>query len=334
MNGQIGTGVDAYFLGIRNIDTTPTENSPNAVSSGGVFDAISNMTWQDVLTNGANISQNVTSLLSANRMFYMAGSNEGNPHLLINNTSTPTASKFEIGVRKSNGLIGFGLKFFIDRTEVLETLRYTKDAPALMRSNDRTIPDSGFVRSNYIYYKLLQVGGDGGVASLGVKDTYVEVDVGTNFKLYLDNTATSYTGKKYIIRNTGVNVFELTVNNDGLINGQKRKNILPEQVLEIVFNGVEWKILWASTVKLTQAEYDSITVDPDIDYFITDGANPFSVTNISLSTAQTASDLNTLYPDAVDGFKVKCPNISTGKIYEKTAVLGQWMETNPTILNP
>lgn len=60
------------------------------------------------------------------------------------------------------------------------------------------------------------------------------------------------------------------------------------------------------------------------------------VTNLSITTAQSASDLNTLYPTATEGLMVICPNVGIGgaREYIKTSETGQWSEKIITILNP
>lgn len=59
-----------------------------------------------------------------------------------------------------------------------------------------------------------------------------------------------------------------------------------------------------------------------------------SVTNTSLVSSQTASDLNTLYPTAPEGFEVLAPNITPARVYKKTSVSGQWIDLVGTTLNP
>ena len=75
----------------------------------------------------------------------------------------------------------------------------------------------------------------------------------------------------------------------------------------------------SDTVLGTQFDYDG---NPTKSFLIADIVNLVANTTVSNSTAVPFDQaaLNTLYPNAMIGFKVQCVNLASPKIYEKTAL--------------
>lgn len=74
----------------------------------------------------------------------------------------------------------------------------------------------------------------------------------------------------------------------------------------------------SDTVLGTQFDYDG---NPTKSFLISEIVNLVANTTVSNSTAVPLDQaaLNTLYPNAMIGFKVQCANLAVLKIYEKTS---------------
>jgi len=76
--------------------------------------------------------------------------------------------------------------------------------------------------------------------------------------------------------------------------------------------------------------------NPTKSFYISDVMNLVGTSTVSNPTAValTLANLNTLYPNAMVGFKVQCVNLSPARIYEKTAdgnvVDSNWASYNIT----
>lgn len=70
---------------------------------------------------------------------------------------------------------------------------------------------------------------------------------------------------------------------------------------------------------MTFAEFEALPFkDSGTIYFTSGSPNPFSVTDIAITTGKTSAEMTVLYPDAGDGFEVKCPMISPlPRVYKK-----------------
>ena len=93
-----------------------------------------------------------------------------------------------------------------------------------------------------------------------------------------------------------------------------------QSVLTDTTSPVDAGLIWVGT----QAEYDAIPSPAATTlHFISDAPNPFVVTNDVWTASRTASDLNTDFPDAGEGFMVIAEAITGGaEIYTKTATTG------------
>ena len=123
----------------------------------------------------------------------------------------------------------------------------------------------------------------------------------------------------------GVNA---TQNNEYATLGQVLSNIPENYIRPAVDTPIEKYNVWAGT----KTQYETlIEYREDCIYLISESSNPYFINNITLTTNQTAASLNTLYPEAVVGFTVSCPNIPM--VYTKTTYAGQWMAQNISVLN-
>lgn len=97
------TNVDVHDSRIASIDTTPTENSSNPVTSGGVFEALSNFAWPvSIITSDYNVPE-----IEVGTMRPVFINNSGTVHLTMPGNSNQNYIVLAINVLVS-ALVGAG----------------------------------------------------------------------------------------------------------------------------------------------------------------------------------------------------------------------------------
>jgi hypothetical protein len=106
--------------------------------------------------------------------------------------------------------------------------------------------------------------------------------------------------------------------------------------MAIVYSYPEGIPTLSDTLLGTQFDYESPATKS---FSIADIVNLIATTTVSNSTAVALNQatLNTLYPNAMIGFKVQCVNLMSPKIYEKTALsvsgpFTTWVSYNITLV--
>ena len=253
--------------------------------------------WMDTLNTDANITGNVYSYMNNGVFFNIYGTNPTSPVFFISNNSNPILAKFQIGVGQ-NGFLDAGISFFNTHTEVRRFLQYQLDNNEWMIQFDRTIPDAGFVRGGWGYVK--QLTDDVSASVLGAKDYFIEIfsDAGYNLEL---NKDIMFKGKTFIIKVSGQANVTLSVTNNGTINGKTSMMLVPGTTLEVIHDSFEYRIISATC----------------------------KITNSDVTDLFTIEQINALYPDALEGFEVYCPNTTPPVLYRKTGWINSWIGIEP-----
>ncbi|WP_330442030.1 hypothetical protein [Flavobacterium sp. C4GT6] len=251
--------------------------------------------WMDTLQENGALTANAYSFLSPGVIFNMYGTNQNSPVFYVSNNSNPILAKLQVGVGQG-GYLDTGISFYNDHTEIRRFFQYQLDNNEWMVQFDRTIPDAGFVRGQWGYVKKLYNGASG----VGSKDYYIELFPDDSHTIQLSGAA-SFKGKVFIVKVSGNGNVTLSVTNNGTINGKDSIILVPGTTIEVIHDGTEYRII-------------SITA---------------KIQNNNIVKLQTAEELNTLYPNAFEGFEVFCPNVSTPVLYRKTAFDGIWIGIEP-----